>query len=172
MPAGVQLSAQVRNAVLVAKQLEDFTGEVKKISAGRLFGRMQSVQAKLTKAPENYSGTPEHHWPEGDKGARARRWYFAALRDGRVNPPHQYERSGEYQSSWVIEKIENGYRLRSTFPAAKYISGNAYGQMQYHLHVGRWAALRDETERAMADLPKEIQENISMVARRKGFENG
>jgi hypothetical protein len=168
----VQLSAKLRNALPVKKNLEDFASDVKKVSLGRLYGRMEAARRMVIKNPQPYTGDPEHHWPEGEKGKRARAWWFAALRDGRVNPPHEYHRTGEYADSWEIIKLDSGdgYMLRSSMDAAKWIAGSATDPgMQYHVHVGRWATLRESMETSFAELPKELTENVAMVARRRGL---
>ena len=169
--AGVQLSVQVRNAELVKKKFENLLAEVPQIAEGRIRGRVESARKKVSAMPEAYAGEPVHHWPvDKEKRKRALRWWFAALRDGRVNPPGQYERTGAYSESWQIEKVENGYRLRSTFPAAKWIAGTARDpDMQYHIHKTRWTPLRVAMEEAMEGLPKEIQKSVVMIARKRGF---
>lgn len=170
MSAGVQLSLRIRGE-LVSKKFEDFTGEFKKVSVQRFRGRMIAARNRLVRAPSAYKNNPAHHWPEGEKGERARAWWFAALADGRVNEPGEYERSGKYESSWKLEKLEkgDGYRLRSTHAAAKWIAGDAYGEMQYHAHRGRWPELRGTVEEVKKELPRDIQGSVVLAARRKGF---
>lgn len=164
----VQLSVKVRGATLVAKKFEDFTGEVKQISAGRLRGRLEAAQKLVAKYPSRYAGEPPHHWAS----EKQRRYVMFAIAQGWIKVP--YRRTGKYADSWQIDKLPDntGYMLRSTYPAAQYIAGNAYGQMQYHIHQTRWAKLRDATEQSIEKLPEEIQDNIAMVARRRGFKNG
>lgn len=160
----IQLSVQVRNAQLVSKRFEDFTGEIKKIGEGRLYGRLVSAEKRVTTAPPRYAGVPKHHWAS----ERQRKFVMAAIRDGRIKYP--YSRTGRYQSSWRIEKIENGYRLTSNYPAAKWVAGSATNPgIQYHIHKTRWMPLRLAMEESVKELPKDIQNNITMVARRRGF---
>jgi hypothetical protein len=161
----VQLSVQVRGAALVAKRFEDFTGEVKKIGEGRLWGRLQAAKKRVTKYPPRYAGTPAHHWAS----EKQRRWFFWQLRSN-ANFNYPYQRSGRYADSWRVEKIQDGYRLRSTHPAAKWIAGSATNPaLQYHLHQTRWTPLRVAVEEALDELPREIQDNVVLAARRKGF---
>jgi hypothetical protein len=162
---GVRLSMTVRNAVLVEKRFEDFAGEVKKVGAGRLRGRLESARKMVSTYPALYAGEPPHHWAS----EKQRRYVMWAISTGNLKVP--YQRTGKYGDSWQIIKLPdgNGYMLRSNYPAAKFIAGNAYGQMQYHLHQGRWMTLRAAMETAVEGLPQDIQENISMVARRTGM---
>ncbi|HSW63423.1 MAG TPA: hypothetical protein VLH56_08945 [Dissulfurispiraceae bacterium] len=160
----VQLSVKVRDAELVKKRFEDLTAEIPKISEGRLRGRMESAKKRVTTYPPRYAGQPEHVWAS----EKQRRYVMWAISTGRIRVP--YQRTGRFMDSWNIAKIEGGYTLRSTSAAAKHIVGTARDPgRQYHLHKTRWTPLRVAIEDAIKELPKDIEKNITMIARKRGF---
>ena len=160
----VQLSVQVRDAQLVKKKFEDLTAEIPKIAEGRLRGRMESALKRVTTYPAPYAGKPKHHWASD----KQRRYVMWAIKTGQIKVP--YQRTGRFMNSWSIAKIEGGYTLKGTHPAAKHIVGTARNpDRQYHLHKTRWTPLRTAIEEAMKELPKDIEKNITMVARKRGF---
>ncbi len=160
----VQLSVQVRNATLVEKRFEDFTKEVPQIGAGRLRGRLESAKTFIARYPPLWAGGR----PGGWRSDKQRRYVLWAIRQGIIKVP--YQRTGYYGSHWIIDKIDNGYRLRFTGPSKyRWVSGGARGEDQARIHQGRWAHIRAATEQAVNGLPKEIQDNIIMVARRRGM---
>lgn len=160
----VQLSVQVRNAKLVEKRFEDLTKEIPEIAEGRLRGRMVSAQKRVSTYPPTYAGEPPHHWAS----EKQRRYVMWAIRNGTIKVP--YQRTGKYGESWKIEKVKGGYKLFSTYPVAKWIAGTARDpEMQYHIHKTRWAPLRVAMEEALEGLPKEIQNSVTMIARKRGF---
>lgn len=160
----VQLSVKVRNAKLVSKQLEGFTEDAENVSRGRIRGRMISAQKRVTTYPARYAGTPKHRWAS----AKQRRYVMWAIKQGIIKVP--YQRTGGYMRSWRIDRQEEGYTLTSTYPAARHIAGTARDpDRQYHLHKTRWTPLRTAVEEAVAALPKEIRERVTMVARKRGF---
>lgn len=78
----------------------------------------------------------------------------------------KYTRTFRFRDSWKIRRLENGSALSNSAPYTRYVVGNAYGQGQAWMHVGRWVPFRDVADAETEKLPKTIRENISMVARR------
>lgn len=123
------------NAPLVAKQLEDLNAEIPVISRGRIFGRAQTIARRL----RIYSAAPA-----GSKYIRT--W---ALRD-------------------AVEVVRNddGYTVRvdpvsdKGVHYAEYVLGG-FGTMQAWMHVNRWPRMQNVVDEELAELPREIEENIS-----------
>jgi hypothetical protein len=160
----VQLSIKAVNANLVAKRFEDLTGDIKNISLGRIRGRLVSAQKAVSKYPPRYADEPPHHWASEDQ----RRYVMWAIRQGIITVP--YVRTGKYGDSWAIVKTKRGYMLKSSYKAAKYMAGSARDpNTQYHIHKTRWMPLRTAVEKSVNELPKEIKDNIVMIAKRRGF---
>jgi hypothetical protein len=86
-------------------------------------------------------------------------------------PPPQslYVRTGTLGGGWTLTSNTNGYTVRNNTPYTKYVVGNAYGLEQAWMHVGRWQVFRDVQEEEVAKLPPEIDNHITMVARRVGL---
>jgi len=97
----------------------------------------------------------------------------AIVRRMKIYPPERpgqtYIRTGRLGGGWTIIPNTNGYTTRNDTPYTKYVVGNAYGLEQAWMHEGRWNLLRDVQEEEVAKLPKAIEEEITMVARRVGL---
>jgi hypothetical protein len=131
------------NAPQVKKALENLASDIPEIGRGRIYGYTQRVVKRLKEYPPK---------PVGSK----------------------YKRTFKLRKSVMSKEIKNGYRI-SVDPVAKgkhygkYPLGNAYGQGQAWMHVGRWTPMRDVADQEAEKLPKEIRDQIITVARRKGF---
>jgi hypothetical protein len=97
---------------------------------------------------------------------KQRRAYFATDGFGGGIP---YRRTGEYEQGWKLEALDNGYRLSNDSKAAQYVGGDAYGVVHSGIHSGRWAVYRDVVDEEIEKLPDAIEQEIRMVARRKGL---
>jgi hypothetical protein len=169
MPVRLQIS--LRNGELVKKDLEDLTNvDAPKVSAGRMFGRLESARIKLIRAPGGVSPVPfyEPNGPNPWVSDKQRRFVMMMIRRGDIKLP--YRRTGGYARGWRVVKTQNGYALVNASSKAKWVSGTAYGTDQARIHQGRWPLLRDVVEESVAQLPKEIADDIVMVARRKGYQ--
>jgi hypothetical protein len=97
----------------------------------------------------------------------------AIVRRMKVYPPpptySTYVRTGRLGAGWMITPNTNGYTTRNDTPYTKYVVGNAYGLEQAWMHQGRWNLLRDVQDEEVAKLPKAIEEEITVVARRVGL---
>jgi len=84
-------------------------------------------------------------------------------------PGQTYQRTGGMMK-WRIEELTNrGYQLRVIPDYAPFVIGDAYGTSQAWMHKGRWPVFRDVSEEELQALPKEILDEIVMVARRQEF---
>ena len=84
-------------------------------------------------------------------------------------PGQTYIRTGTLGGGWMITPNSNGYTISNNTPYTKYVVGNAYGLEQAWMHEGRWNLLRDVSDEEVAKLPEEIENEISVVARRLGL---
>lgn len=87
-------------------------------------------------------------------------------------PGQRYTRTGKLFSGWRINKLGNnkGYSLGNIRDYGKFVVGDAYGTSQAWMHKGRWPLFRAVTEKELEALPKELEKEIVMVARREGFD--
>jgi hypothetical protein len=169
MPVRLQIS--LRNGELVKKSLEDLTNvDAPKVSAGRIYGRLESARVKLIRAPGGVSPSPFYQpgGPNAWVSDKQRRYVMMMIRRGEIKLP--YTRTGKYAGGWRVVKTDRGYALVNPSGVAKWMSGTAYGTDQARIHQGRWPLLRDVVEQSIARLPKEIADDIVMVARRRGFQ--
>ena len=138
-----QLSLTVTNAELVRMGLQNLAAEVPKIGQGQIWNSAQAIVKRMKQYP-----------PE------------------RIN--QRYRRTGTLGYGWGVLKKNNGYTVQNDTPYTKYVVGNAYGLEQAWMHVStdqgkRWNVLRDVVEEEVNLLPKAINEEIDMVARRSGL---
>lgn len=84
-------------------------------------------------------------------------------------PGQRYIRTGTLGAGWMITPNATGYTTSNNTPYTKYVVGNAYGLEQAWMHQNRWSLLRDVQEEEVAKLPPEVENEISMVARRVGL---
>jgi len=164
----VRLSVSMRNGELVKKDLEDLANkDALKVSAGRIFGRLDWARKRITKYPAAFKGP--YPWVS----EKQRRYVMLMIRRGVIKVP--YQRTYRYRDTWKIVKTEKGYALtgnasNSRGEYTKYVAGDAYGEHQARIHRGRWVGLRDAVEESVSRLPKEIADDIVMVARRRGYQ--
>jgi hypothetical protein len=154
------------NGKVFARKLTDFANEIPRAAKAKLYGRMVAARKRISHYPAMVvKGSLPKNWFKSDK---QRRKVFALLREGKI----PYQRTGKYMDAWQIENVPNGYRLITRGPrasVAKWISGDAYGGSQAKIHQGRWAIARDVAEEEIKKLPREIADEITMVARRRGL---
>lgn len=153
------------DAAEYAKKLELFAADLPRDAKAKLYGRMVAMQKRISKYPPQWRGTLPRNWFKSD---RQRRKVMALVREGKV----PYQRTGAYMDAWQIEKLSDGYRLETKGKrrdVAKYIGGNASGGEQAKIHQGRWAVASDVVEDEIKKLPREIQDVITLAARRRGL---
>jgi len=134
-----QLSLKIVGADLVRMGLQDLAAEIPQIGRLQIYRTEQAIVKRVKYPP----------------------------------PPElpSYQRTYRLYRGWTITPRSNGYTISNTVPYTKYVVGNAYGLEQAWMHAlpGRWPLLRDVSDEEVAKLPKEIDDNISQVARRNGL---
>lgn len=83
-------------------------------------------------------------------------------------PGQRYVRTYKFRNSWGITDTGTGSKIKNTVSYGKYVVGGAYGTGQAWMHVGRWKVFRDVVDNEFSKLPKQVQGDIGMVARRDG----
>jgi hypothetical protein len=145
---------------LVRQGLEDLAGEFPKIGRRRIYDMVN----RITRTMEAYP-------PE--RAGQSRIGYHLKL--GRVFIATGYRRTGKLGRSWKVDRNDDGYSIRNTaerngHPYPRFVVGDAYGTGQAWMHRGRWLVFRDVVDKEVEKLPKEVADEVVMVARRKGFQ--
>ena len=141
-----QLSIRVTGGEIVRKGLQDLSAEIPKIGRQGLYNAALAV----TRREKDY-------------------WF------GTRFPPElpSYTRTGTLARGWQIIPTSNGYRIQNDTPYTQYVVGNAYGLGQAWMHqpIARWGSLlfRDVVDEETIRLGPEIENAITLVARRDGF---
>jgi hypothetical protein len=165
----VTLSTEIR-AELVQKRFENFTTEIPKVGIKSIYDIIFKARNKLATYPPHYAGNPPHVWVS----EKQRRYVMAMIRAGKITIP--YHRTGHYGWNWRIKRdrlmLETegiSYMLYNTMPYARWVSGGAEGEKQARIHQTRWQVFRKTADQVMEDVPKMINENVALAARRSGF---
>jgi hypothetical protein len=155
----MRLSIKV-DGELVRKGLEDLSAAIPRVSRQRIRTIINRIVRRMEKEGEKPS------YPIKWDSERQRRAFFASDGFGRGIPT---KRTNKYVNSWKVASINNGYRLQNSTDYAKYLGGDAYGQVHSGIHSGRWENLRDVVAAETEKLPDEIENDLIMVARRNGL---
>ena len=138
-----QLSIRVTGAELVRSGLQDLAAEIPKVGRLQIYRTEQAIVKRL-----------KSYWTSN-------------------SPPElpSYVRTGRLAGGYTITGIPNGYTLSNNVPYTKYVVGNAYGLNQAWMHArpGRHSLWRDVQDEEVKKLPQEIDDAITVVARRDGF---
>jgi len=140
----ITLSVQVRNAKLVKKALEDLNAEIPKISAGRIWGRLNAAKARMKQYP------PVKPW---SKYRRTR----------------NYARGWDIQKNPSGGDVIVSYSFINRVQYARLVGGGANRDGQAWMHMGWWPLTRDVLDDKLSALPKEISQLITVAARRRGL---
>lgn len=133
------LTLRVDGAQLVRTGLQNLSAEIPRIGREQIWLAMGRIKTRMQTYP------PER-------------------------PNQRYIRTYTLQAGWTIEASGSiGYRIRNQVGYTEYVVGSAYGTGQAPVHVGRWQILRDVVEEEVSSLPNDIDEHITMVARRSGL---
>ena len=128
------------NVGLVRQGLQDLSAGIPKIGRRRIFDAMN----RITREMEGYPAE---------------------------RPNQTYHRTGNLGASWDVRRLDDGYQIVNTARArgrayAHYVVGNAYGTGQAWMHQGRWPVFRGVVDAEIEKMPREIADEIDMVARR------
>ncbi len=137
------LSLTVRNAKLVAKGLQNLRADIPKIAKNNI----ENVFKRAVKQMKEYP--PER-------------------------PNQTYIRTYEFKNSWQIIPMATGFKVTNTatrrgtrYPF--YVVGDAVGQGQAWMHVGRWLLFRDVLDFEMTKLPNITEEHLRIRAKEEGL---
>lgn len=154
----MKLSITLGRGELVRQGLQDLNAEVPQIGRRGIRTVMERIKRRMQAYPPERPG-------------QSRTGSHAVL--GTTYIAVRYRRTGRLGRSWVIERdgntgyiIKNDARNRYGRRYTRYVVGDAYGQSQAWMHQGRWQVLRDVVEEELAKLPPQIENEITMVARR------
>jgi len=131
------------DATLVRQGLQDLSTEIPRIGRLQIYRTSQTIVRRM-----------KEYW--------------------QINVPPElpsYQRTGTLAGGWFITPNNNGYTTSNNTAYTKFVHGNAYGLEQAWMHArpGRHQLLRDVSEEEVEKLPPEIENEISMVARRVGL---
>lgn len=97
------------------------------------------------------------HAPQPFKTDKSRRFFFAALRKGKIKVP--YERTDAINVSWEVTTMANGNtKIANKRKNAKYVIGERTEQSAYH--AGNWPSVDDVAEQVEAGPAHDIAERI------------
>lgn len=147
-----QLTIKVKGE-LVRKGLQDLSAELPKIGRQQIRTLMERVKRKM----QEYPPEPSHRTKTAQHGILG----LIYTKTGRT---------GRLGSSWKIEPADNGYRLDNVAPYAIYVHGDAYGGIHNsHPSFKPWNKTRNVMDEEIEKLPREIEDEIVIVARRNGL---
>lgn len=124
------------------------------------------VQKEVKRYPPQYGGSPPF---EGFKTDKQRRWFFWALREGKIQVPYKRGKAAGLGGSWATEV--QGFAgnitgvVGTNMPYAKYVQNELD---QYYLHKGRWTTVQDvaNNQGLRAKIVKRFQSAIDRVLSR------
>lgn len=141
----MRLTIKVKGGILVRQGLENIHLETPQVGRRRIRTITNRIVRRMQEYPEERQG-------------------------------QTYRRTGNFFRHWRIDQLEKlGYMIQNTATRkgrlyGQYVVGDAYGTSQAWMHKGRWPSFRDVTEEELEALPKEILDDILLVARREEFE--
>ena len=157
----VQLSVTVnKTAQLVRKGLEDLAAETPKIGRQTIYDQLVKAKTDLSKPAKKIT------YPVNWDTQKQKIAFFLSDGFGKGIP---YVPTGKSSKSWSIERRDNGWTIRNTFGAAKYLFGSATGEHQSNIHKGRRPIFRDVMERHISKLAPAITNNLRKFIARKGL---
>ena len=139
-----QLSIKVTGGEIVRQGLQDLAAEIPEIGRLQIYRTEQAIAKRL-----------KNYWTNNDPSELP-----------------SYTRTGDLSRGYKITPLrEVGYTLSNKTPYTSLVVGNAYGTGQAWMHAkpGRHTLWRDVQDEEVDKLPQEIDDAITVVARRKGF---
>jgi hypothetical protein len=138
-----QISFDIKGARLVSKSLHDLRRELPRIARGRIFDALKRIVNRFKKYPPRRTGQRYVRTFKLKRG-------FRIKRKGKVG--------------YTVANVAK-FRGRS-YP--KYVIGDAAGDRQAWMHVGRWRVLREEMENELEKMPKAIASRVHFFVRSTG----
>ena len=156
----VTFQVNPKNSKIVRQGLQDLSAETPKIGRKQLYDTSRSIVRRLQ---PSQAALPT--WPINWDSLRQKIAFFHTDGFGGGIP---HVRVGK-RTKWMIIKTDTGYRVRNPSPRAVHVYGDAFGLQQSRIHVGRWPLFRNVADEELAKLPKQVQDALRIVARRKGY---
>ena len=87
----------------------------------------------------------------------------------------KYIRTFLFQQSWLIMRMDNGYEIindaaRDGKEYGGYVVGDAVGQGQAWMHVGRWQQFAEVLNAMVSQLPAAVEKDVVVWGRQYGLE--
>ena len=138
-----KLTLSIKGAEIVRKGLENLAAETPKVSRRRIYNTMLKIRTRLKTYPPPRRG-------------------------------QRYIRTFRLQRGWNIKQANNGYSINNATSYTKFVVGDAFGTSQAWMHIStdqgpRWPLMRNVFDDEVKKLPKEIEGDIKVVARRGGL---
>ena len=157
----IQLSFKVGpGAKLVRKGLQDLRAAVPKIGKSSIYERLMIAKREMSKNPSRPK--PPGLWD-------SKKQMLAYFKSGGFGKGIPYKPTGNAGKSWVLQAIENGWKLYNKFAQAVYLFGNWEGERQSVIHAGRRPNFKETLQAHVERLPKTIQANLNSVIKRLGL---
>jgi hypothetical protein len=158
----MQLAITLRRGELVRQGIENLDAEIPQIGRRRIRTALERVKRRMQAYARERSG-------------QSMVVSHATL--GKVYVAVRYRRTGRLGRSWTIDKAgDSGYVIKNNARDPRtgkayghYVVGNAYGTGQAWMHKNRWQVLRDVVDEEVAALPRPVEAEIEMVARRNNL---
>ena len=157
----IQLSFKVsKNAELVRKGLQDLRAEVPKIGKATIYDRLVLAKKEMSKPPS--VPKPPGLWDSIKQ-------QIAYFKSGGFGAGIPYVPTGKAGKSWVLQAVDNGWKLMNKFAQAVYLFGNWEGEKQSVIHAGRRPNFKETLQAHVERLPKTIQSNLNSAIKRLGL---
>jgi hypothetical protein len=109
--------------------------------------------------PKPAAGEASRYWTD-----RQRRWFFWALRNGRVDSPYRRKLSGGLRGSMSTEVRSAAGRVEGLVgPNVKYAPYVVGQDKQARIHQGRWWVFEDSIERNMDGAIRIIEAEVARL---------
>lgn len=138
-----QITIQVRNAKLVANNLQNLRADVPRIAKRNIEG----VVKRVVKQMQNY--------PPTRPGQKYKRTY-------------RFKNSWVITPMTTGYKVGNTASRRGV-RYADYVVGDAAGKNQAWMHVGRWLLFRDVLDYKMTKLPNTVENHLRLKSKELGL---
>lgn len=166
------IKVEIKGAKELEKAIKRFPVEAKKYlgQAGK-----EAADRVVLKTP-GLGGAGEKTYPPGGPGApqapywtdKQRRFFFAALRDGRIEVPYRRGGTGSerYGTQWYTEPVEYGTKIGNRTRYGHWLGGE--DQSQYMANRG-WRKLKEATEEQLDKITKVYQAWVDKLIRAVGL---
>lgn len=146
---------------LVRQGLESLNEDIPKVGRQRIYLRMLRIKTRLSQP------APKPGYPINWDSEKQKKAFFATKGFGGGIP---YRRTGKNQRGWLLQKLEDGYRLANEEPSAFFIWGDLLKRKsQSNIHANRWPLSKSVAFEELDQLPAEISADIDAAKKRAGL---